>query len=160
MPQISRFDIYLFWLHTTLVFHLYNFSLNFSREWFFFTISKRIVWSKCRRRKPAKEKSMRSRWQDRKNWGPNMKNGIWLNLHAMQLWNVTSVKESRKIVLFATFVSQFKGKTGLESRLVKEVCWFKPDQFKRYSSKTYLRILQSVPTYSVKRDSLFEKCPS
>ena len=43
-----------------------------------------------------------------------MKNGIWLNLHAMQLWNVTSVKESRKIVLFATFVSQFKGKPGLE----------------------------------------------
>ena len=43
-----------------------------------------------------------------------MKSEIWLNLHAMQLWNVTSVKESRKIVLFATFVSQFKGKTGLE----------------------------------------------
>ena len=50
-----------------------------------------------------------------------MKNGIWLNLRAMQLWNVTGVKESRKIVLFATFVSQFKGKTALE-QVANEFC--------------------------------------
>ena len=150
MPQISKLGINLFWLY------IYSFSfLKFFTRLFtwviFFTISNRIVQSKCRRRKPAKEKSMRSRWQDRKNWEPNMKNGIWLNLHAMQLWNVTSVKESRKIVLFATFVSQFKGKTGL----VKEVCWFKPGQFKRYPSETYLRILSCILwllTYSGKKE--------
>ena len=96
-----------------------------------------------------------------------MKNGIWLNLRAMQLWNVTGVKESRKIVLFATFVSQFKGKNcpgpGCKLILLIQSLNFKPDQTEYFPPK--IRISENVSAQSnfihfekrVKRVRLFAK---